>query len=158
VVAVLAVAAGKPRLLPVRYAAEERLRGRIQPGEHVVQHVAVEGGRVRQLRTQRLQLGFLLVAREGDTPRFVQGEALFAGVVVERARARQDAFPVTLLCGRRPLFLLKRLAHRLHVSSLRGCLLAACQDCGYNSRTSLPNRSGSSLAACRELYLSGKPS
>jgi hypothetical protein len=46
--------------------------------------MAVDGGVVRELLTDRLQLGFLLRAREGDVAALPGGDALFQGGVVER--------------------------------------------------------------------------
>jgi hypothetical protein len=93
--AVRAVEARKPRLLPVRDAPEERLVGLLQPGEHVLQPMAVEGGIVWHVRTQRLPLRFLLIAREGDAALFVQTDALLQGRVGEGATMPQDECPRT---------------------------------------------------------------
>ena len=65
--AVAALKAREPRLLPVRQTAEEGVKGLLQAGEHILEHVAVDGGVFRELRTDRLQLGFLLRARETET-------------------------------------------------------------------------------------------
>jgi hypothetical protein len=58
--------AGEAWLLPVRHTAEEGLRGRVQAGQHILHDMGVDGGILRERRQHRLQLGFLLRAREAD--------------------------------------------------------------------------------------------
>ena len=58
--AVTPLKARKARLLAIRHPPEERLIGLVEPRQHVLQDVAVEGGVRREVRPDRLQLGFLL--------------------------------------------------------------------------------------------------
>src|SRR5260370_40360123 len=75
--------------------------------------MAMERGVLRHRRPQVLQLGFLLVAREGDAALFPERDALLQGGVVERATTPQDHFKRALLGGRGPESLLIGLAHGL---------------------------------------------
>ena len=47
-------------------APEERLIGLVEPCQHVLQDVRVDGGVLRECGAEVLQLGFLLEARDGD--------------------------------------------------------------------------------------------
>ena len=49
-------------LLARLHPSEESLIGPVEPGEHVLQHVAVEGGVFRERGADILQLGFQLSA------------------------------------------------------------------------------------------------
>ena len=82
-----ALEAREARLLASRHPPEERLIGPVEPGQHVLQDVAVEGGVLRHVRTDILQLGFLLVARDRDVAALPGGDALLQGGVGERATA-----------------------------------------------------------------------
>ena len=72
----------------------------------------VDGGIFRELRTDGLQLGFLLIARHRDTAPLPGGDALLEGRVIEHAAVPQDALELTFLCGCRPQLLLVRRAVR----------------------------------------------
>jgi hypothetical protein len=100
VVAVPALVAREARLLAALHPAEERLIGPVQPRQHVLQHVAVDGGVLREFRPNGLQLGFLLVAGDGDAAALPGGDALLQGRVVERAAAPEHVLQRPLL-GRR---------------------------------------------------------
>jgi hypothetical protein len=104
--AVLPVEAGEPWLLAIRYPLEEGLIRLVQPGQVILQHVAVDGCVFRERLADVLQLRFLLVAREADVAALPGGDALLKRRVVERATAPQDALKLALLLGRRPEFLL----------------------------------------------------
>ena len=78
---------GKARLLPRLHAPEERLIRLVEPCQHVLQHVAVDGGVFGHLCPDGLQLGFLCKARDGDVAALPGGDALLERGVVERAAA-----------------------------------------------------------------------
>jgi hypothetical protein len=82
--------AGEAWFFTILDAAEEGLVRLVQAGQDILQHMAVDGGVFRELLTDRLQLGFLLIPREGDVAALPGGDALFQGGVVERATAPQD--------------------------------------------------------------------
>src|SRR5262249_11326449 len=65
--------------------------------QHVVQPRAVDRGVLRILRPDSLQLGFLLLAREGDTAALPGGAALLQGRGVAGAAAPQDTLQCPLL-------------------------------------------------------------
>ena len=88
------------RRFPFTNAAEERLIRLVEPRQHVLQDVAVDGRVFGHRRAQVLQLGFLLVARDGDAPLFPEKDALLQRGIVERAAAPQDRFKLALLVGR----------------------------------------------------------
>ncbi len=101
-------------LLAALYPPEERLLGLVQPRQHVLQHMAVDRGVLRILRPDGLQLGFLLVAREGDTASLPGGDALLQGRGVEGAAAPQDNLQCPLLGRSGPeLLFLGCTTHRL---------------------------------------------
>src|SRR5262249_29464817 len=102
--------AGEPRVFAGAQSPEERLRGLVQPGEHVVQPLGLEGGRGRECFATRLQLGLLLAAcRPPALPAPPPGAALLEGGSGERATAPQDHFKLALLGGRRRELLLEGL-------------------------------------------------
>ncbi len=108
--------AGKPRLLaclPGLEPAKDRLVRLVEAGQHIRHDMAMDGGVVREVLTEVLQLGFLLIARDTDVAALPGGDALFQGGVIERAAAPQDELKLALLAGCRPQLLLERLAHRL---------------------------------------------
>src|SRR5262249_15800540 len=118
-VAVRAVEPRKARLFAIRYPAEERLVRLVEAGQHILQNVAGNGGRLRAPLPRVLEFGFLLVAREGDAAALPGGDALLQSSVVERATVPEDALQRTLLCGRGPQLLLVGLVARClfaHVS------------------------------------------
>src|SRR5262249_8909313 len=115
--AVLALKAGKAGLLSTRRPAEEGVIGLVQPGQHILQHVAVDGAVLRERLAQLLQLGFLLVARGAlALPAAPPGEALLQRAVVERAAAPQHLRQRLFLRWRRLEFVLERLAHAVHLT------------------------------------------
>src|SRR5260221_14636513 len=69
--------------------------------------MAMDGGVVREVLTEVLQLGFLLIARDTDVAALPGGDALFQAGVIERAAAPQDELKLALLAGGRPQFLLE---------------------------------------------------
>src|SRR5712691_10428506 len=73
--------------------------------------MAVDAGKVRQVRPQDFQCRFLLGARDGDAPLPVEEDALLQGGVVEGAATPQDALTLPLLGGRGLELLFVRLAH-----------------------------------------------
>jgi len=78
------------------------LRGRVEPRQHLLQHVAMEGRVLRQLSAEVFQFRVLLRAMDRDSARSPPGNALFQRRVVERATAPQDKLQRPLLLGRRP--------------------------------------------------------
>jgi hypothetical protein len=65
VVTVASLQAWEAGLLARWHPSEEHLAGLVQAGEHVLQDVAVTGSVFREVLADALQLGFLLVARDG---------------------------------------------------------------------------------------------
>jgi hypothetical protein len=63
-------------LLAALHPAEERLIGLVEPGQHILQHMAVDCGVLWELGADGLQFGFLFIAREGDASPLVGGDAL----------------------------------------------------------------------------------
>src|SRR5258708_1799455 len=134
-VAVPPMQAGETGWLAVRHAPEDGLRGRVQPRQHVVQDLTVEGGVLRQVRAQGFACRFLLRAREGHAALLPQGAALLQGGVVARAAratAPQDARQLTRWRWRwrvrRPPLPLRGCAHAFHARvpvSRRGCPLVS---------------------------------
>src|SRR5262249_7252717 len=61
--AITALEAWKAGLLTPLHAAEEHLVGLVEPRQHILEHMAVDGGIVWELGADVLELGFLLVAR-----------------------------------------------------------------------------------------------
>jgi hypothetical protein len=76
VIAVAPLEAREPRLRAPLDATEERLLGLLQPRQHVLQHMRVDGGVLRECGPHRLQLGFLLEARDGGMALLPGGDAL----------------------------------------------------------------------------------
>src|SRR5262249_26879828 len=96
-----AMGAGEAGLLPGCYPAEEGVRRRVQPRQHIVPHLAVAGRVLREGGAHPLQFALLLEAGGGaPLPAPPPGDALFEGDVVARATAPQDTLQRTLL-GRR---------------------------------------------------------
>jgi hypothetical protein len=63
--AIASLEAGEPRLVSPLDAPEERLIGLVQPREHVLQDVRVDGRVLRKLRAYLLQFHFASKARDG---------------------------------------------------------------------------------------------
>src|SRR5262249_2898696 len=125
VVAVPAMKAGEPRLFALGHAAEEGVIRLVQPRQHLLQHMAVEGGVLREGGAHLFAFALLLqTGGRAPLPAPPPGDALFEGDVVERATAPQDALQRTLLGRRGPQLLLVRLAHSLWHSYLARFLLA----------------------------------
>jgi hypothetical protein len=97
-------------LLAALHPAEERLVGPLEPREHVLQDVAVDGGVIRERGPDVLQLGFLLVARERDVAALPGGDALLEGDGVELPAHHDHALQLVLLCGCRLELVRERLA------------------------------------------------
>lgn len=97
---VAALEAGESWCLSRLYPAKERLIGLVEPRQHILQDVAVNGCVLRECGADVLQLGFLLVAGEGDATAAVGSDTLLQGRVVEPAARPQDAIQHLLLCGR----------------------------------------------------------
>src|SRR5262249_51621026 len=88
--------------LAVRQPAEDRLIGRVQPGQHRLQDLRVEGGVCGERGAQGRELGLLLDAGGAlALPPPPPGEALVQGGVVEHATAPEHLLPLALLLGRR---------------------------------------------------------
>src|SRR5258706_11681823 len=122
-IAVAALEAREGRLFPIGQTAKEGLIGLLQPGQHILQNMAMDGTVLGQVRTQVFQLGFLRIAREGHATLAVEADALLQSGVVERATAPQDRLKLTLLDGRWLELLLIRLAARRYRLLAHGCRL-----------------------------------
>src|SRR5260221_11425695 len=103
-------------LLAALHPSEEGLIGLVEPGEHVLEGVGVNGRVCGELGADSLQFRFLLVARDGDVAPLPSRDALLHSGVVEIAAAPEDCIQRALLGGRGPQLLFVRLAHRLHVT------------------------------------------
>jgi hypothetical protein len=116
-VAGAALKAREARFLAPRDAPEEGLIRLVEPREHVVQDMGVEGGVLGKLRTDGLELGFLREARNGDMAAPPGSDTLLQGGVVELAAAPQDFLQRPLLGGRGPqLFFVGFMAgHLVHI-------------------------------------------
>jgi hypothetical protein len=102
------------RLLAPLHPPEAGWIRRGAAGQHVVEHVALAGGIVGARGAPRLQLRFLLSARDRDAALFPPEEALLQGGLGARTAAPPDARPRPLLCGRgRELLLIGFAARRL---------------------------------------------
>src|SRR5262245_316838 len=104
-VPLLTLNAREPRHVPRLPATEEGLLRLVQASQHILEDVAVDGGVLRHLRTKRLQLGFLLIAGEGNAPLSVEEEALLQCGVIERAAAPRYTLPLLLLHRRGSVYL-----------------------------------------------------
>jgi hypothetical protein len=93
--------AREARLFTALHAAEERLIRLVQACQHVLAHMAVDGGILRQLRADGPELGFLLVATERDVGALPGGDTLLQGRGVEPTAEQQQAlqFPLLLSSG-----------------------------------------------------------
>jgi hypothetical protein len=110
VVAILALEARESGLLAALEPAEERPIRLVQPREHVLQHMAVEGSVLQKRRADILQFGFLLELRDGDLAALPGGDALLQRCVVEHSAAPEHRVQRTLLGRRRTEFLFVGLA------------------------------------------------
>ena len=81
--AVAPLKAREARRLSFPDAAEERLIGLVEPRQHILQDMAVDGRVLRECRAHVLQLGFLRIARERDAALAVEEDALLQRRVVE---------------------------------------------------------------------------
>src|SRR5262245_23518455 len=70
---------------------------------------------LRELLPYDLQLGFLLIARDGYMAALPGGDALLQRGIVEIAATPKHFVQHPHLCGSRTQFLFVRLAHHLHV-------------------------------------------
>ena len=151
--------AGKARLLPRLHAPEERLVRLVEPGQHVLQHVAVDGGVFWHLGPDGFQLGFLGQARDGDVAALPGGEALLKRRVVERATAPEHGLQRPFLGGRRAQFLLVGLAHArlVHASLFQPGSANAVhhQDCWLKPQSAEPpGLKSCGLRHAKAVYLS----
>src|SRR5262249_10964778 len=120
--AIAALEAREARPLAPVHPTEERLRGHIQSGQHVLQEVRVDGSILRQLGADGLQLRFLLKARDRDVAALPGRDALFEGDVVKRATAHQCTLQFPLQLGSRLELVFASLAHALLVHPALFCL------------------------------------
>jgi hypothetical protein len=152
----------KARLLASGSPAEERLLRRVQPRQHILQHVAMESGVLGELGTNVLEIGVLLLPRDADVAPLPGGDALVEGDVVERATAPQHPLQRTLLSGRGPQLLLVGRAHALLVHRALCCLTAVYpatgEDAGLRQErlTAWPGLKPSGLRRAQALF--GQPS
>jgi len=109
------------RLLAAVNPSEEGLVGLVEPCQHVLQHMGVDGGVGRHGRSEVLQLGFLRRARDGAVAALVGGDALLQGRVGERAAVPDHCVQRRLRSGRWTQLLFERLAHALAHRSRRVC-------------------------------------
>jgi hypothetical protein len=63
-IAMASLEAREARLLAPLEATEERLVGPVQPGQYVLEEVAMNGRVLRELSAEVFQLGLLLIARD----------------------------------------------------------------------------------------------
>jgi hypothetical protein len=91
---------------------EERLVGLVQTGQHILQHMAMDGGILWHSGANVLEFGFLLKTRAGDPHALPGGDALFQRRVVERATQSKHTPKRPLLFRRGLEFVLVGLAYR----------------------------------------------
>jgi hypothetical protein len=142
-VAVLALEAREARFLAPFEPAEEGLIGLVEPREHILQHVAVDGGVLGKRGADILEFGVLREPRDGDRAALPGGDTLLQRRVGERAAAHEDALKLPLLGGRGPeLRLVGFMAGRLvHILVFRP----------GSAKTAMQTTSGSSLEAPHRL-------
>ena len=106
------------RLLAAVDAPEERLVGLVQPGQHILQDMRVDGLILGERSTDVLAFCFLLVPRDGDTTPLGGDDALLSRRVVQVAATPHHSVKRPLLGRRGRQFLLVGLAYRglAHVS------------------------------------------
>jgi hypothetical protein len=85
----------------------------------------VNSGVLRKRSTDILELGFLLIARDGDVAPLVGDDAVLERRIVEPAAQAKHAPKLLLLFWRELEFVLERLAHRLALHSIQFCLIGA---------------------------------
>ncbi len=106
-----ALETGKARGLPRGHAAEERLVGPVQAGEHVLQDVRMDGGVLRERRPEVRQLRCLLrMGGRTALPPAPPRAALLQRAVVELAAQAQRLRQHSRLLGRWLQFVCVRLA------------------------------------------------
>jgi hypothetical protein len=136
----------KTRLLPRLHPPEERLIGRVQAGQHVLQHLGREGSVVGEGGADVLEFGFLLIARAraalAATP---PGDALLQGGVVKSATAQQHPLTLPLWLGRWLELVLERFADGA-ARRAGDVLLPRASFCLIGCRAARGRTSGSSLA------------
>jgi hypothetical protein len=113
--AVAALEAREARSLAPLHPPEARRSGRVAPRQHVLEHRAVEGSRLRERGAHILQLRFLRVATDGDLAALPGGDALFPGSVVELPAPHQDALQFPHRLGSGLQLIRERLAQTLQV-------------------------------------------
>jgi hypothetical protein len=95
--AVAALEARESCFLASLGSPEERLIGLVEPRQHVLQHVGMDGGVVWKRGADVLQFGFLLVARDRDVAALPGGDALLQGGIVEAAAAPEHLIQCAFL-------------------------------------------------------------
>src|SRR5262245_36373815 len=73
-------------------AEEERLIGLIEPRQRILQDVRVDGRVLWEFCADGLQLGFLLIARDGDTASLPGSDALLQASVIESRHKPRTRF------------------------------------------------------------------
>jgi hypothetical protein len=124
VVAVFALESRVARLLARPHPAEEGGKRFVQAGEHILQHLAVDGGVCRKCLLDGGQCGLLLraggaVVRSASPAR----RALFAGHVIKRATAPYDLGHRRRLLRGGPQLVFVGLARRLRFHTSQFCLM-----------------------------------
>jgi len=94
---VLALETREARLLATLYLTEECWVRLIQPGQHVLEHVRVDGRIFGELGPTVLPFSFLLVARDRDVAALPGGDARRKSGIVAIATVPQDNLPRPLL-------------------------------------------------------------
>src|SRR5216683_3207165 len=111
--AVAALEAWEAGLLAPLHAAEERLVGLVEAGEHILEDVGVDGRVFGERGAHGLQFSFLLKAGDGSVAPLPGGDALLQRGVVEIAAPPEHVVQRPLLGRRRAQLLFVRLAHGL---------------------------------------------
>ena len=91
---------------------EERLVGLVQTRQHIVPHLAMDGGILWQSGAKVLECGFLLKTREGDAHAVPGGDALLQRRVVESTAQSKHTPKRPLLLKRGLEVVLVGLAYR----------------------------------------------
>jgi len=93
---------GKSGLFSALETAEERLIRPIEPCQHILQHMTIDGGIVGHHCPEIFQLSFLLIAGNRDAALLPEDDALFERSVLESAALPYHLIQHSLLLGGSP--------------------------------------------------------